>query len=153
LPESAIDRCLAERIRPNPGASELVQGLKAKGARAVLVTGGFHHFADTVGEKIGFDRVEGNRLEVKDGVLTGGLVGPISDANTKARVLAEEASALGEGAVTLAIGDGANDIPMIKAATYGVAYCAKPKANDAADGRITSGDLANLLPLLNVERS
>ncbi|MEL6486451.1 MAG: phosphoserine phosphatase SerB [Pseudomonadota bacterium] len=152
LPESAIDRCLAERIRPNPGARELVQGLKAKGARAVLVTGGFHHFADAVGEQIGFDRVVGNRLAVKDGVLTGGLEGPVSDANTKARVLAEEASALGRGATTLAIGDGANDIPMIKAATYGFAYCAKPKANEAADGRITSGDLAKLLPLLNIAR-
>ncbi|MEO0872406.1 MAG: HAD-IB family phosphatase, partial [Pseudomonadota bacterium] len=64
LPESAIDRCLAERIHPNRGARELVQGLKAKGARAVLVTGGFHHFADKVAEQIGFDRVEGNRLEV-----------------------------------------------------------------------------------------
>ena len=153
LPESAIDQCLAERIHPNPGARELVQGLKAEGARTILVTGGFHHFADRVAEDIGFDRVVGNRLQVKDGVLTGQLDGPVSDAQTKARVLAEEAGlleeSLGRAVVTCAIGDGANDIPMIKAATYGFAYCAKPKAREAAGGRIETGNLANALLLLD----
>ncbi|MEM6826762.1 MAG: phosphoserine phosphatase SerB [Pseudomonadota bacterium] len=151
LDESAIDRCLDERIRPNPGARDLIQGLKAKGARTVLVTGGFHHFADRVAERIGFDRVVGNRLAVKDGKLTGELDGPVSDASTKARVLAEESAKLGEGAVSLALGDGANDIPMIEAATYGIAYMAKPKAKAAADGQIESGNLANVLTLLGVE--
>ncbi|MEO0690835.1 MAG: phosphoserine phosphatase SerB [Pseudomonadota bacterium] len=150
LDESAIDRCLEERIRPNPGARELIQGLKAKGARTVLVTGGFDHFADKVAEQIGFDRVVGNRLAVKDGKLTGELDGPISDASTKARVLAEESAKLGEGGVSLALGDGANDIPMIEAATYGIAYMAKPKAKAAADGQIESGNLANVLTLLGV---
>lgn len=150
LDESAIDRCLDERIRPNPGARDLIQGLKAKGARTVLVTGGFHHFADKVAEQIGFDRVVGNRLAVKDGKLTGELDGPISDASTKARVLAEESAKLGKGAVSLALGDGANDIPMIEAATYGIAYMAKPKAKAAADGQIESGNLANVLTLLGV---
>lgn len=151
LEESAITRCLEERIRPNPGACELIQGLKAKGARTVLVTGGFHHFADKVAEQIGFDRVVGNRLAVKDGKLTGELDGPVSDASTKARVLAEEAAVIGKGAVSLALGDGANDIPMIEAATYGIAYMAKPKAKAAADGRIESGNLANVLSLLGVD--
>lgn len=152
LPESAIDQCLAERIRPNPGARNLVQGLKARGARTILVTGGFHHFADKVAEEIGFDRVVGNRLQVKGGVLTGKLDGPVSDAQTKARVLAAEAGllerSLGRSVVSCAIGDGANDIPMIKAATYGFAYCAKPKAREAAGGRIATGNLANALLLL-----
>ena len=156
LPESAIDQCLAERIRPNPGARDLVQGLKARGARTILVTGGFHHFADLVAEEIGFDRVVGNRLQVKDGVLTGQLDGPVSDAQTKARVLAEEAGllekSLGRAAVTCSIGDGANDIPMIKAATYGFAYCAKPKAREAAGGRIATSNLANALLLLGSPR-
>ena len=151
LEESAIDRCLAERIRPNPGARELIQTLKAKGARTVLVTGGFHHFADPVAEQIGFDRVVGNRLAVKDGKLTGELEGPVSDASTKARVLAEEAAGIGEGAISLALGDGANDIPMMEAATYGIAYMAKPKAKAAAHGRIESGNLANVLALLGVD--
>lgn len=152
LDESAITRCLEERIRPNPGAVELIQGLKAKGARTVLVTGGFHHFADRVAEQIGFDRVVGNRLAVKDGRLTGELDGPVSDASTKARVLAEEMNKLGEGATSLALGDGANDIPMIEAATYGIAYMAKPKAKAAADGRIESGNLANVLSLLGADQ-
>ncbi len=153
LEESAIDRCLAERIRPNPGARELIQTLKAKGTRTVLVTGGFHHFADRVGEQIGFDRVVGNRLEVKGGVLTGRLEGAVSDAGTKRRVLVEETAALGAGAVSLGIGDGANDVPMIEAATYGFAYRAKPKAREAADGLIESGDLGNILPLLGLDRA
>ena len=151
LEETAINRCLEERIRPNPGARELIQSLKAKGARTILVTGGFHHFADRVAEQIGFDRVVGNRLAVKDGKLTGELDGPVSDASTKARVLAEEAAKIGEGAISLALGDGANDIPMMEAATYGIAYMAKPKAKAAADGRIESGNLANVLALLGVD--
>ena len=150
LEESAIERCLAERIRPNPGARELVQGLKAKGARAVLVTGGFHHFADRIADNLGFDRVVGNRLEVLDGKLTGRLEGAISDASTKARILAEEMADLGESAASLAIGDGANDIPMIEAATFGFAYCAKPAARQVASGRIESGNLANALTLLGL---
>lgn len=150
LEESAIDRCLEERIRPNPGARELIRTLKEQGARTVLVTGGFHHFADRVAEKLGFDRVVGNRLGVKDGKLTGELEGPVSDASTKARVLSDETAMLGAGAVSLALGDGANDIPMMEAATYGIAYMAKPKAKAAADGRIESGSLANVLTLLVV---
>lgn len=150
LDESAIERCLEERIRPNPGARELLASLKERGVRTVLVTGGFHHFADRVAEQLGFDRVVGNRLSVSGGKLTGELDGPVSDASTKARVLAEEMERLGEGAVSLAMGDGANDIPMIEAATYGFAYMAKPKARSAADGRIESGNLANVLPLLGL---
>jgi phosphoserine phosphatase len=152
LEESAIARCLEERIRPNPGARVLVAGLKAAGARTVLVTGGFHHFADRVGEALGFDMVVGNRLAVEGGRLTGALEGPISDAGTKARVLAEQAATLGEGAISLAVGDGANDVPMIQAATYGFAYRAKPVARAAADGRIESGDLARILDLFALER-
>ena len=150
LEESAIDRCLSERIRPNAGARTLVETLKSKGCRTVLVTGGFHHFADRVAEDIGFERVVGNRLETADGKLTGDLVGGITDSATKKRVLEEELSKLGEGAVSMAAGDGANDIPMIEAATYGVAYYAKPKARSAANGWIDRGDLTSLLKLLEI---
>jgi len=150
LEESAITRCLEERIEPSTNARELVAGLKAMGTRCVLVTGGFHHFADAIGERLGFDRVVGNTLEVRDGKLTGRLKGAISDASTKARVLSEEAAAIGEGAVTLAIGDGANDVPMIVMATHGFAFSAKPAAREAADGRIESGDLRYVLALLGV---
>lgn len=153
LDESAITRCLEERIIASPGARTLTQTLKAHGARCVLVTGGFHHFADAVAEQLGFDRVVGNQLETADGKLTGGLLGAITDAGTKASVLAEERERLGEGAHSLATGDGANDIPMIEAATYGFAYRAKPKARAAANGRIDHGDLTNVLVLLGIPQS
>ena len=136
-----------------PGAKTLVGNLAALGTRTVLVTGGFHHFADPVAKMLGFDRVVGNRLAVDHGKLTGGLIGPITDSAVKAAVLREELAALGEGAHSLATGDGANDIPMIEAATYGFAYCAKPKARAAANGRIDAGDLTAVLRLLGVPRS
>jgi phosphoserine phosphatase len=149
LEESAISDCLAERITPTPGARTLVATLKALGSRTVLVTGGFHHFADPVGAMLGFDRVVGNRLGVYGGRLTGGLVGAITDSAVKAAVLREEA---GAGNISLATGDGANDIPMIAAATYGFAYRAKPKARAAANGRVDRGDLTAVLSLLGVPR-
>lgn len=153
LEESAIDRCLSERISPVEGARTLVSTLRSKGARTVLVTGGFHHFADAVADQLGFERVVGNRLGVAGGALTGLLAGPVSDASTKLATLEEERGLLGEGARVLATGDGANDIPMIQAADYGVAYRAKPKARDAANGRLASADLRSLLKLLGIPQS
>lgn len=150
LDESAITRCLEERISGNPGAAELVMTLNASGARTVLVTGGFHHFADRVAQDMEFDRVVGNRLEVADGKLTGKLEGAISHAQTKLAVLREEAAAIGADAISVGIGDGANDIPMIEGATFGFAYMAKPAAKAAADGRIESGDLTKVLSLLGI---
>jgi len=152
LDEGAIARCLAERIAPMPGARTLVSTLKARGCFTVLVTGGFHQFADPVAEQLGFERVVANRLAVHGGKLTGGLVGGITDSGVKKTVLLEEMARLGAGAVSLATGDGANDIPMIEAATYGVAYYAKPKARAAADGWVDRGDLTSVLTLLGVPR-
>lgn len=152
LAQTAIDACLADRITATPGARTLVATLAALGTRTVLVTGGFHQFADPVADMLGFQRVVGNRLEVTGGRLTGGLIGPITDSAVKAAVLREECAALGEGAHSLATGDGANDIPMIEAATYGFAYRAKPKARAAANGRVDRGDLTAVLRLLGVPR-
>ena len=152
LPETAIAECLAERIRPMAGAATLVATLKSLGCRTVLVTGGFHQFADPIGELLGFDRVVGNRLDVANGKLTGGLVGGIVDSAVKRATLLEEAEALGEHPLTLASGDGANDIPMIEAATFGVAYHAKPTARAAANGRIDRGNLTSVLKLLGIDR-
>lgn len=151
LPESAIAECLEQRITPMAGARTLVQTLRAHRCRTVLVTGGFHHFADAVAGQLGFDRVVGNRLEVADGKLTGGLTGAIADSSTKLAVLEEERAALANGSV-LATGDGANDIPMIEAADYGFAYRAKPKARDVANGRVDEGDLTAILHLLDIPR-
>ncbi|MBB4860473.1 phosphoserine phosphatase [Novosphingobium chloroacetimidivorans] len=150
LPTSAIKECLASRIAPMSGARTLVSTLKARGCRTVLVTGGFHQFADPVAEQLGFDYVVGNRLEVNTDKLSGGLEGAIVDSAVKKATLLAEAQALGDDVVTLAIGDGANDIPMIEAATYGFAYHAKPKARAAANGRIDRGDLTKVLKLLGV---
>jgi len=152
LGEEAIGQCLAERIAPMPGARTLVATLKARGCFTVLVTGGFHQFADPVAEQLGFERVVANRLAVHGGKLTGGLVGGITDSGVKRTVLLEEMARLGAGAVSLATGDGANDIPMIEAATYGLAYYAKPKARAAADGWVDRGDLTSVLTLLGVPR-
>ena len=150
LSVAAIDECLADRIRPMAGAKVLVETLKKLGCRTVLVTGGFHHFADPVAAGLGFEHVVGNRLEVADGRLTGGLVGPVVDSAVKKATLLAEVEAAGEGAASLAMGDGANDIPMLQAATYGVAYRAKPKARAAANGWIDRGDLTSVLRLLGV---
>jgi len=153
LDESAIQQCLEDRIKPMGGARTLVQTLRAKGCRCVLVTGGFHHFADPVAEMLGFERVVGNRLEVVDGQLTGNLVGDIVDSSVKKSVLEHESDALGGNVISLATGDGANDIPMLEAATYGFAYHAKPKARAAANGRIDEGDLTAVLTLLGIPES
>ena len=118
----------------------------------MLVTGGFHHFADPVAEQIGFEHVVGNRLAVADGKLTGALAGAITDSAVKRRVLIEEAARIGGEATTLATGDGANDIPMLEAATWGLAYRAKPRARAAANGWVDRGDLTAVLDLLGIPR-
>ncbi len=153
LSEDAITECLDTRIEPIPGAKTLVETLKSKGCRTVLVTGGFHHFADPVAGLLGFDRVVGNRLVVENGSLTGGLHEPITDSAVKKAVLLEELAELGAGAVSLATGDGANDIPMLEAADYGFAFRAKPKARAAANGRIDRGDLTAILRLLRIPQA
>ncbi len=152
LPADAIARCLAERVTMMPGARTLVATLRSRGCRTVLVTGGFHQFADPVAEELGFDRVVANRLLVADGKLAGSLDGPITDSAVKRAALLEEMAQLGDGATSLAIGDGANDIPMLAAATYGLAFRAKPKARAAADGWIDRGDLTSVLHLLGIPR-
>jgi phosphoserine phosphatase len=150
LPESAIAECLSTRIAMMPGAKVLVETLKAKGCKTVLVTGGFHQFADPVARMLGFERVVANNLEIAGGKLTGGLTGGIVDSGVKKAVLLEEVARL--GGTSLATGDGANDIPMIEAATYGIAFAAKPKARAAADGWIDRGNLTGVLELLGVTR-
>ncbi len=152
LGEDAIQQCLDQRITPMPGARTLVATLKAHGCHTVLVTGGFHQFADPVAEQLGFEHVVANRLAVEHGKLTGGLTGAIVDSSIKQQVLLAQAERL-NGAPSLATGDGANDIPMLAAASYGIAYHAKPKARAAADGTIDRGDLTSVLRLLGIAQS
>ncbi len=146
VPESAIGECLHERIRAMPGAGTLVATMHARGCFKVLVSGGFHAFADPVAAGLGFNQVFANRLEIKDGRLTGKLIGNIVDAQAKAEILQYiTASRKVDLANVLAIGDGANDIPMLKLAGLGVAYHAKPAARNAADAFVAHGDLTTLL--------
>ena len=146
LDEGAIDRCLAERVRIMPGAVPLVRTMRAHGALAVLVSGGFTRFAEPVATEIGFDRAIANRLLIADGRLTGRVARPIVGAATKEATLRAVIAERGlTPARTLAVGDGANDLPMIRAAGLGVAYHAKPIVAEAAAARVQHGDLTTLL--------
>ncbi|WP_076068307.1 phosphoserine phosphatase SerB [Sphingomonas montana] len=151
---AVIDRCYAERVRIMPGARTLVRTMAAAGARALLVSGGFTVFADRVAAEIGFDRAVSNVLEIEGGVLAGTVRRPIVDGATKRALLLSEAAAAGlELGEVLAVGDGANDIPMIEAAGLGVAYHAKPKTAAAAGARIEYGDLSALLYAQGIPRA
>jgi phosphoserine phosphatase len=142
LSDATVAECLRERVKLMGGALDLITAFRATGGRAVLVSGGFTHFTDSVAKQIGFDRAVANRLIVKNGELTGEVEFPIVDAQTKRETLIAEAAALGIPlSATIAIGDGANDIPMIEAAGLGVAYHAKPKTEAAADASVRFGDL------------
>ena len=154
LEEAAIDRCRAERVRPTPGACALVRTMRREGALTVLVSGGFTRFAEPVAAEIGFERVVANRLLGEGGRLTGTVGEPIVGAAAKKAALLD--AALERGLDTdsaLAIGDGANDIPMIEAAGLGVAFHAKPAAAAAADARIEHNDLTALLFAQGYSRS
>lgn len=141
-----IDRCREDRIRANDGARTLVQTMRARGAGTLLVTGGFHDFADPMAAELGFTEVRANYLESIHGHLTGRVTGEIVDASAKCQALIDMRKELGvsEEAV-LAVGDGANDAPMIREAGLGVAYRGKPKLKDVADAVIEHNDLTALL--------
>ncbi|WP_294137181.1 phosphoserine phosphatase SerB [Sphingobium sp.] len=145
LDDSAIDRCRAERVTIMPGAKALVRTMKARGARALLVSGGFTRFTGPVAEEIGFDAAVANVLEIADGALLGTVSRPIVDAARKRAELEAMIAGGIDRALTLAVGDGANDIPMIEGAGLGVAYHAKPKTRAAAAAEIVHGDLSVLL--------
>jgi phosphoserine phosphatase len=146
LDENIIGLCIAERVRMMPGARTLIRTMQAHGSRCVLVSGGFTRFADPVAADIGFDRAVANFLEISAGKLTGRVLPPIIDSAAKRETLETEATVLGiDLADCLAIGDGANDIPMLEAAGLGVAYHGHARAVAAADAAIRVGDHRALL--------
>lgn len=151
LDEGVIERCLAERVQVMPGAKALVRTMRARGGRAVLVSGGFTRFAEPVAREIGFDRAIANVLEVADGRLTGTVTKPIVGADAKEQALVEWTGDL-DPALTLAVGDGANDLRMIRRAGLGVAYHAKPIVAAEAAARIDHGDLSALLYAQGIPR-
>ena len=138
----------AAAVQLNPGARLLIRTMRAHGAVTVLVSGGFKFITSRVAMVVGFDADEANRLEIVGGRLTGRVIEPILDPGAKLAALERHAQdhniPLTE---TLAVGDGANDVPMIRAAGLGVAYHAQPVLRKAAAVSIDHGDLTALLYL------
>jgi phosphoserine phosphatase len=146
LDEAVLQRCHEERVRLMPGAKALVRTMRAHGAEAFLVSGGFTFFADKVAEEIGFSHAIANVLEFEGGRLSGTVAEPIVGAERKREVLLQAAATANlHLSDTLGVGDGANDIPMVEAAGLGVAYRAKPKLAAAAAARVDHSDLTALL--------
>ncbi|MDR2925759.1 MAG: phosphoserine phosphatase SerB [Azoarcus sp.] len=134
LHEQALAKVYAKRLRLNPGVESLMASLKAAKVRTALVSGGFAYFTDHMRRKLGFDYAWANELEVVDDRLTGKLVGSMLDAQAKADRLTATRDALGLAPEqVLCCGDGANDIPMFRAAGFGVAYRPKPALREIAD--------------------
>jgi phosphoserine phosphatase len=148
LPESTLAEVYEKRLQLNPGAERLMRGLKAAGVHTVLVSGGFTYFTERLQARLGFDAAHANELEVSDGHLTGRVAGPIVDGNAKAAHLrhARERLHLRPEQV-IAAGDGANDLPMLAEAGFGIAYRAKPILRDAADCRLDHVGLDGVLNL------
>ncbi len=148
LPESAIARVLAERISFTPGGRDLIATMKANGAHAVLVSGGFTAFTAHVAQALGFDEHRANLLEISDGQLTGTVAEPILGRAAKVAALEEITARLGiTPQDVLAVGDGANDLGMLGRAGAGVALHAKPVVAAQCDLRVNHGDLTALLYL------
>jgi len=144
--EPRILETAAAQIRLTPGARTLVATMRRDGATTALVTGGFTVFADRVGAELGFDRIVANRLEVAGGRVTGKVLPPIVTGETKRETLLTIAVERGIPlAQTIAVGDGANDVPMLTAAGIGIAFRAKPAVAAAARWRLDHADLTGLL--------
>ena len=153
LDASAIDRVLAERITLTPGAKTLAATFRARGGYFAIVSGGFTPFTGAVALWLGADEHRANRLEVAEGRLTGRVEEPVQGADGKLRALRELRGRLGLPAeATMAVGDGANDLPMLAEAGLGVAYRAKPKVAAAAHARVEHGDLTALLFAMGIAR-
>lgn len=146
LPESVIDKVLAERITFTPGGRELIATMKANGGYAALVSGGFTAFTTAVAGALGFDEHRANTLLAENGTLTGGVARPILGREAKIAALREITARLGlSHSDVMAVGDGANDLGMLHLAGTGVALHAKPAVAAQCDIRINHGDLTALL--------
>ena len=149
LPEDIFAR-IAERIHFTPGAEDLVKELHKRGYKVGLVSGGFHETVDRLAEQLGIDYVKANRLEIQQGLLTGRVLGDIVTKDTKLAMLkawaAENKLELNQ---TIAMGDGANDLPMIQAAGIGIAFMAKPIVREQAPYQIQECNLYRVIDLLD----
>jgi phosphoserine phosphatase len=150
LPESVFAE-VGARVTVTRGVPEMIASVQAAGGKVAVVSGGFHEIIDPLAERLGLDHWRANRLEVADGVLTGRVIPPIVDAAAKAEALQEWADAAGIPiAQTLAVGDGANDLPMMALAGLSVGFDAKAPVRDLADVLLDARDLSMLLPLMGL---
>ncbi len=145
-----ILRQVLDAVPLMPGLTELVAHLQQHHWQVAIASGGFTYFTDALKQRLGLTATFANVLEIIDGKLTGKVLGDIVDATSKAQVVAKLAAQYGiAGGQTVAIGDGANDIPMLNAAALGVAFHAKPKVQAQAKAAIRQGSLLQLLYLLD----
>lgn len=150
LPVSVFEEVGTE-VRVTAGVPEMIKVIKDAGGRVAVVSGGFHEVLDPIAQSLGLDYWRANRLEVADGVLTGGLSGAIIDAEAKAATLREWAADFGVPlSHTVAVGDGANDLPMMAIAGLAVGFDAKAPVRDLAGVLIDARDLSQVLPLLGL---
>ena len=150
VPESALERVWTERLTLNPGVEVFVQACRAAGLKTLLVSGGFTYFSERVRARLQLDFARANLLEVVDGRLTGLLLerpwGEIVDGAEKKRVLLEVCELMGIApAQAIAVGDGANDLPMMKVAGLSIAYHSKPAVREQASVSITAGGMDRAL--------
>ncbi|CAN7363539.1 phosphoserine phosphatase SerB [Rhizobacter sp. LjRoot28] len=144
-----LDQVYTDRLRLNPGAEALLTAVHRAGLRSLLVSGGFTFFADRVRERLQIHRAQSNVLGVEDGLLTGEVIGDIVDGAEKRRQLLRACEEAGcEPSQAIAVGDGANDLPMMSAAGLSVAFHAKPKVREQAMVAINLGGLDRLLEVL-----
>jgi len=149
LPESTLDRVWHERVRLTPGAERLIREFKAAGLQILLVSGGFTHFTHRLSAQLGIDFTHSNTLEIRDGRLTGRLLGTIVNASGKRLALENCCAQIGcKPAQAIAVGDGANDLEMMSVAGLSVAYHAKPVVRSRTTSGINHGGLDTLLDWL-----
>jgi phosphoserine phosphatase len=150
LPESVLAE-IAESLPLTDGAERLIRTLKSLGYTTAILSGGFTYFGQFLQRKLGIDHVYANELEIREGRLTGKVTGPIVDGDRKAALLREIAEQEGiRLEQVIAVGDGANDLPMLEAAGLGIAFHAKPKVKEEAEQSISTLGLDGILYLIGV---
>jgi len=149
LPSKVLAEVYAERLKPSPGLAELMAHAHRHDVKTLLVSGGFTYFTERMRQRFGYTWTRANTLGEHDGRLTGKVCGAIVDSVEKERLLRFFAGTLPAGRrASIALGDGANDLPMLRAATLGVAYHAKPTVREQVPVAINIGGLDTLLALL-----
>lgn len=148
VPESALMDVYENRLKLNPGASELIKGAQQRGWHTLLVSGGFNFFTEKLALKLGLDETHANTLEVTGGLLTGRVIGNIVDGKAKADYVQARSLAMGLNTqCAVVMGDGSNDLPMMEHAGLSIGYKAKPIVKEKADGAFDHVGLNALLEI------